>query len=76
MESEGAERGGGRESYRANGISNKYFYDAFYCLLFVAVIPYCCFFTFWYFKGVNHRFKRVAVPQFCKTGTENSRKYK
>ena len=82
LESEGAEGGGGRESYPANDISNKYFYDAFYCLLFIAafycllfiaVIPYCCFFTFWYFKGGNHRLKRAEVPQLCKTGTENSK---
>ena len=71
VDSEGAEGVGGRESYPANDISNKYIYDAFYCLLFIVVIPYCCFFTFWYFKGVNQRFTRVAVKQFCKTGTDN-----
>ena len=67
MDSEGAEGVGGRESYPANDISNKYIYDAFYCLLFIVVIPYCCFFTFWYFKGVNQRFTRVAVKQFYRT---------
>ena len=46
LQSEGAEGIGGRESYPANDISNKYIYYAFYCLLFIVAIPYCCFSLF------------------------------
>ena len=34
------------------------------------------FFTFFYFKGVNQKFTKAVILQFCKAVRESSRKYK
>ena len=61
----GAEGAGGFESYPTSEIPNKYIYDAF--LMTYLPILLLLFFTFWHFKGVNRRFTKAVILQFCKT---------
>ena len=61
----GTEGAGGFESYATSEIPNKYIYDAF--LMTYLPILLLLFFTFWHFKGVNRRFTKAVILQFCKT---------
>ena len=69
----GLRRARGRESYSNNDIPIKYSCDTF---LMICLSILVLFFTFWYFKGVNQRFTKAVILQFCKTARESSRWYK
>ena len=66
---EGAEGAGGRKSYPTNDIPNKHIYEAF-LMIYLSIL---LLFTFCYFKGVNQRFTKAAILQFCNTLRESSR---
>ena len=66
----GTEGAGGFESYATSEIPNKYIYDAF-LMTYLPIL--LLLFTFWHFKGVNRRFTKAVILQFCKAFREISK---
>ena len=53
------------ESYPTSKIGNKYIYDAF-LMIYLSVLLFLFFVTFWHFKRVNRRFIKAVILRFCK----------
>ena len=63
---------GSFESYTTSEMLNKYIFDAS-LVIYLSILLLLFFFTLWHFKGVNWRFAKAVILQFCKAVREISR---
>ena len=68
----GAEADRTSESCPTSETPNKHIYDAL-LMIYLSILLLLFFVTFWHFKGVNWRFKKAVILQFCKIIREISR---
>ena len=66
-----AKGAGGFESYPTSEIPHKYTYD-YFLMMCLSILLLLLFVTFWHFKGVNQRFTKAVILQFCKIVSEIS----